>query len=159
MGGADIFRVELPASASSEIVIEESTPVYKTIDLRAPTDMDQVRVYLSADRTDGPLKRAIEELIKMQQELGNIEQRMLTTREQMQAYRTRMEELHAQVVSLRLVKSGGALMKNLEKKLADVSEKLSQATVDLAALEEKAMLVRVHFQDGVAELSLETASK
>jgi len=159
MGGADIFRVDVPAGASKELVIEESTPVYKTIDLRAPTDMDQVRVYLSAEGTDGPLKRSIEELIKMQQELGNIEQRMLTTRDQMQAYRTRMEELHAQVVSLRLVKSGGALMKNLEKKLGDVSEKLSQATVDLAALEEKAMLVRVHFQDGIAELSLETASK
>jgi hypothetical protein len=49
-------------------------------------------------------------------------------------------------------------MRNLEKKLQDVSDKLSQATVDLAALEEKAMLLRIHFQDGVAELSVEKKS-
>ena len=42
-----------------------------------------------------------------------------------------MNELHGQIVTLRLVKTGGALMKNLEKKLQDVSDKLSQATIDL----------------------------
>src|SRR5262249_2121084 len=153
----EVFRVDVPAGGSADLAIDESTPVYKTIDLRSPVDMDRVRVFLSSGTMQGPLARAIEELIKMQQELGNVEQRILTTREQMQAYRSRMDELHAQIVSLRLVKSGGALMKNLEKKLIDVSDKLSQATVDLAGLEEKAMLLRVHFQDGVAELSLEKA--
>jgi hypothetical protein len=158
IGGANLFRVELPASGSAELAIEESTPVFRTVDLRSPGDMDQVRVFLSAGAVEGPLKASIEDLIKTQQDLGNVEQRILTTREQMQAYRARMDELHAQVLSLRLVKTGAALMRNLEKKLQDVSDKLSQATVDLAALEEKAMLLRIHFQDGVAELSLEKKS-
>ena len=117
--------------------------------------MEQVRVYLSAGVVESTLKGSIEELIKMQQDLGNVEQRILTTRDQMQAYRTRMDELHAQVLTLRMVKTGNGLMRTLEKKLQDVSDKLSQSTLDLAALEEKAMLLRIHFQDGVAELSLE----
>jgi hypothetical protein len=158
IGPAHLFRVELPPSGSAELAIEESTPVFRTIDLRSPGDMDQVRVFLSAGALDGPLKASIENLLKTQQDLGNVEQRIATTREQMQAYRARMDELHAQVLSLRLVKTGAALMKNLEKKLEDVSNKLSQATIDLAALEEKAMLLRIHFQDGVAELSLEKKS-
>jgi hypothetical protein len=158
IGAANLFRVELPPSGSAELAIDESTPVFRTIDLRSPPDMDQVRVFLSAGAVEGPLKSSIEDLIKTQQDLGNIEQRILTTRDQMQAYRTRMDELHAQVLSLRLVKTGAALMRNLEKKLQDVSDKLSQTTVDLAALEEKAMLLRIHFQDGVAELSLEKKS-
>ncbi|HKQ68412.1 MAG TPA: OmpA family protein [Polyangiaceae bacterium] len=155
IGSAQLFRVELPANGAVELGVEESTPVFKTIDLRSPADMDQVRLYVSAGALESPLKGAIESLIKTQQEIGNVEQRILTNREQMQAYRARMDELHAQVVSLRLVKTGGALMKNLEKKLQDVSDKLSQATVDLAALEETAMLLRIRFQDGIAELSLE----
>ncbi len=155
IGAAHLFRVSVPAGGTTELVVEEATPVFKTVDLRSPGDMDQVRVYLSAGAVETPLKGAIEELIKMQQDLGNVEQRMLTTREQMQEYRTRMDELHGQVLSLRLVKTGSGLMRSLEKKLQDVSDKLSQSTLDLAALEEKAMLLRIHFQDGVAELSLQ----
>jgi hypothetical protein len=155
IGGAHLFRVTVPAGVTTELTIEEATPIFKTIDLRSPADMDQVRLYLSAGAVESPLKGAIEELIKMQQDLGNVEQHILTTRDQMQAYRTRMDELHAQVLSLHLVKTGNGLMRTLEHKLQDVSDKLSQATVDLAALEEKAMLLRIHFQDGVAELSLD----
>jgi hypothetical protein len=155
IGGAHLFRVTVPAGVTTELVVEEATPIFKTIDLRSPSDMDQVRVYLSAGAVETPLKGAIEELIKMQQDLGNVEQRIATTRDQMQAYRTRMDELHAQVLSLHLVRTGNGLMRTLEKKLQDVSDKLSQSTIDLAALEEKAMLLRIHFQDGVAELSLE----
>jgi hypothetical protein len=158
IGAAHLFKVELPPSGSAEFAIEEATPVFRTVDLRSPADMDQVRVFLSAGAIDGPLKASIESLVKTQQDLGNVEQRIATTREQMQAYRARMDELHAQVLSLRLVKTGASLMKNLEKKLQDVSDKLSQSTIDLAALEEKAMLLRIHFQDAVAELSLEKKS-
>jgi hypothetical protein len=156
LGSANLFRVDLAAGGDAELVVDESTPVYKTIDLRSPADMDQVRLYLSSGALgEAGLKGSLEELIKIQKNLGNVEQRIVTTREQMEAYRTRMNELHGQIVTLRLVKTGGALMKNLEKKLQDVSDKLSQATIDLAGLEEQAMLFRVHFQDGVADLSLE----
>ncbi len=155
IGQANLFRVEVPPSGSVDFSIEESTPVFKTIDLRSPIEMDQVRVYLSNGALEGPLKASIADLIKTQQDLGDVEQRILTMKEQMQAYRTRMDELHAQVVTLRLVKTGASLMKNLEKKLQEVGDKLSQSTLDLAALEERAMLLRIHFQDGVAELSLD----
>jgi len=155
IGGAHLFRVDVPANGHSEFAIEEATPVYKTIDLRSPADMDKVRLYLSSGAIEGPLKGSILDLMKTQQDLGNLEQRIMTTRDQMKAYRTRMDELHEQIVNLRAVKTGGNLMRNLEKKLQEVSDRLSQATTDLAGLEEKAMLLRIHFQDGVAELTLE----
>jgi hypothetical protein len=155
VGGAHLFKVIAAPNGTSELTIEESTPVFKTVDIRSAADMEQVRVYLSGGEVPEALKKPLEDLIKLQQEIGNIEQRISTLREQMQAYRTRMDELHAQVVTLRLVKGGGTLMKNLEKKLSEVSDRLSQATIDLAGYEEKAMLLRIRFQDGVAELSLE----
>ena len=65
------------------------------------------------------------------------------------------QRVHAQLVTLKAVKTAGPLMGHLEKKLQEVSEKLSKATVDVVTLQEKQMLARVELQTGIAELSLE----
>jgi len=57
-----------------------------------------------------------------------------------------------------VVKTAGPLMQNLEKKLAEVSDKLTKATLDLVTLQEQLMVARIRFQDGVADLSLEKSS-
>lgn len=155
LGAAHLFRLEVPATGKAEVVVEESTPVFKTTDLRSSVGMEMVRVFLSSGTAEGPLKAAVAELVKLQQEIGNIEQRIETMREQMGEYRARMDELHAQIVTLRAVKTAGPLMQSLEKKLAEVSDKLSKATIDLVAQQEKLMVARIRFQDGVADLSLE----
>lgn len=67
----------------------------------------------------------------------------------------RMDELHAQLVTLKAVKTAGPLMAHLEKKLQEVSEKLSKATVDVVSLQEKAMVARISFQTGVGDLTLD----
>jgi hypothetical protein len=155
IGGAHLFRVELEPHASSDVVIEESTPVFKSTDIRTPVGLDLVKVYLSSAAVEGPLKNAVSDLLKLHQEMSKLEQQVATLREQMGEYRARMDELHAQIVTLRAVKTAGPIMGHLEKKLAEVSDKLSRATVDLVGLEEKQMVTRVRFQDGVAELSMD----
>jgi hypothetical protein len=155
IGAAHLFRVEVEPNGKTEVVIEEATPLFKTTDLRSPGGMELVKVYLSSGASEGPLKTAVGALLKLQQEIGNLEQRIGTMREQMNEYRARMDELHAQVVTLKVVKTAGPLMQNLEKKLAEVSDKLSRSTIDLVGLQEKLMVARIAFQDGVADLSLE----
>lgn len=156
LGDAHLFRVEVAAGAKTEVTIEEATPVFKTTDIRSPAGMDMVRVYLSSAAVEGPLKKAVDELLRLHTELANLEQQIATMREQMAEYRTRMDELHAQIVTLRAVKTtGGNLLGHLEKKLQEVSEKLSKATVDLVTLQERQMVARVRFQDGVADLTLD----
>ncbi len=71
-------------------------------------------------------------------------------------YRLRTDELHAQLVTLKAVKTAGPLMTHLEKKLREVSEKISKATVDVVSLQEKQMVARIQFQTGVGDLSLES---
>lgn len=56
---------------------------------------------------------------------------------------------------LRMVRTGGPLMASLEKKLQEMSDKLSKGTIDVVGLEEKRMLARIKFEDGVADLTLE----
>jgi hypothetical protein len=155
VSGADLYRVEVDGFGKQEVQLEETTPIYRTADLRTPDGMGLVRAYLTSAVVNGPLKGQVEELVRTQKEIADDEQRIQTTREQMGEYRQRMDELHAQIVTLRAVKTAGPLMTNLEKKLAEVSDKLSKATVDVVSLEERLMLARIKFQDGVADLSLE----
>ena len=156
MGLAHLFRVELAPKGKTEVAIEEETPVFKTTDVRATDGMDLVRVYLLSAAGNEALRKQVAELLKLQKETANIEQQIETTREQMQEYRTRMDELHGQILSLREVRTGAVLLTALEKKMKDISDKVSGATIALVNLQETLMISRVHFQDAVAELTLET---
>jgi hypothetical protein len=158
MGQAHLFRVELGPKAKTEVEIEEVTPVFKTTDVRAADGMDLVKVYLSSVATNVALRNQVNEILKLQKETASIEQQIETTREQMQEYRSRMDELHGQILSLREVRTGAALLKALEKKMQDISDKVSGATIALVNLQETLMISRVHFQDAVAELTLENAA-
>ena len=159
MGEAYLFKIEVPAGAKVDVDIEEETPLFKSTDIRSSVGMEMVRAFLSTAAVTGKLKDSVGKLLDLQKEIGNLEQRITTSREQMNEYRSRMDELHAQIVTLKLVKSAGPLMQSLEKKMQEVSDRLSKATIDLVALQEKLMLARISFQDGVAELSLETESQ
>jgi hypothetical protein len=154
-GGAELYRVEIDGLGKEQVVIEEATPVYRTADLRTDEGRELVRAYVSSAAVQGPLKAQVEELMRTQKEMADTEQRIATVREQMGEYRQRMDELHAQVLTLRAVRTAGPLMASLEKKLQEVSDRLSKATIDVVALEEKLMLGRIKFQDGVADLSLD----
>jgi hypothetical protein len=159
LGEAYLFRVQIEPSAKTELTIEESTPVFSTTDIRSPEGMGLVRAYLSSAAVDGPLKKQVDDLLHLNTEMTNIEQKIATTRDQMAEYRTRMDELHAQIVTLRAVKAtSGALLNNLEKKLSEITDKLSKATVAVVGFQEQLMVARIRFQDGVAELSLENKS-
>ena len=155
IGGANLYCVELAPGAKKDIVVDEQTPEFKTIDVRSTDGMDLVRVFLSPSALEGPLKAEVSTLLKLQQDIGNIEQRISTVRDQMQEYRARMDELHAQIVTLRAVKTAGPLMQSLERKLQEVGDHLSKSTVEVVSLQEKLMVARVRFQDGVADLTLD----
>lgn len=155
IGGADLFRVDVPAGGHTELVLEEATPVSRTCDIRTVPGMDLVRAYLSSAAATGPLKDQVTALLQAHQEMARLDQQITGTREQMNDYRGRMDELHAQLVTLKAVKTAGPLMGHLAKKLQEVSDALSKATMDVVTLQEKLTVARIRFQDGVADLSLE----
>lgn len=155
LGAAHLFRVALPAHGKVEVPIEAATPVFKTTDIRAASDLALIRAYVSTGVVDTRMKAAIESLLKLHREAADIEAQIGTVHEQMAEYRARMDELHAQIVTLKLVKTAGPLLVSLEKKMKEMSDRLSEATLKVVGLKEQQMVARVHFQDGVAELSFE----
>jgi hypothetical protein len=155
VGGAQLFRIEVPGHGKTEISIDEATPVFRTTDIRTNAGLELVRVHLTKSAVDPRLKTAVDELLKLNTEMANIDQRITLVREQQAEYRARMDELHVQLVTLKAVKTAGPMMTALEKKMQEMSDKVSKATVELVTLQEKLMVTRIKFQDGVAELSLE----
>jgi len=155
LGAANLFRVVLEPHAKTEVTIEEATPVFRTIDVRTPAGIEQVRLYLTHAVIEGPLKQRVDDLLKLNKDMADIDQKIQTTREQMGEYRERMDELHNQIFTLKAVKLAGPLMNNLQNKLSEISDRLSKATIDVVSFQEQLMVARIHFQDGVADLTLE----
>jgi hypothetical protein len=154
LGTAYLFRIEVPGSGKTELVIEEETPVTRSADLRTQAGVGLVAAYVSEAAVDAGLKDAVHGVEKLHKEVATVDEQMETLREQMGEYRTRMDELHAQIVTLKLVKTAGPLMQGLEKKLGEVSDKLSKSTLELVALQERRMVAKVKLEDAVAELTL-----
>ncbi|MFO0664131.1 MAG: DUF4139 domain-containing protein [Polyangiaceae bacterium] len=157
LGGATLFRVSLTPGEKKEISIEEHTPVFRTTDIRTPHGLEQIRLFVSEGAQTETVKTKLTEIIRLNSDIGKIEEQIATTREQMGEYRQRMDELHAQIVTLKAVRTAGPLMQNLEKKLSEVSERLSKATVEVVSLEEKRMVARIRLQDAISEITIEKA--
>ena len=105
VGNADLYRIDVDGYGKKEVSLEEATPVYRTADIRSPDGLELVKAYLSSAAVEGPLKAQVGELVKMQQEIGNVEQHIASLHDQMAEYRQRMDELHAQIVTLRMVRT------------------------------------------------------
>jgi len=154
LGEAYLFKVDLDAGAKVDVDVEEETPVLRSTDIRSAEGMGEIKAFVTSAALVGPIKDEVAELVKLQEGIDNTEQRIKTLRDQMGEFRERMDELHAQIVTLKLVKTAGPLMKGLEDKLGEVSDKLSKETIDVVALEEQLMVTKIQFQDKVAELNL-----
>jgi hypothetical protein len=66
----------------------------------------------------------------------------------------RSGELHAQIAALRAVRTGGELMQTLRTRLAEVSDRIQKATIEIVDTQEQLMLARVKFQNQLADLRL-----
>jgi hypothetical protein len=63
------------------------------------------------------------------------------------------------VVTLKAVKTGGDIMQTLKTRLAEMSNRIQKATIDIVDTQEKLMLARVKFQNQLADLRLTDLTK
>jgi len=156
-GEAHLFRVKLAAGKTETITIEESTPLVKTIDVRTPEGMALVRAYIEADQdtVDARFAEPMKKLLAIHSEMADIAQGIEAARERVEEYRVRSAELQGQIVSLDGVRGGNTLLRHLQQKLKEMSDRIQKDTIAIVDMQQQLMLARVRFQDGVAELSFE----
>jgi hypothetical protein len=154
-GDARLYAVKLEAGQTQEVVIEESTPLQRTVDLRAPEGLDLVRAWLQVPSTDKTVAAQMQQILALHGEMAKQEETIDHLRERQAEFRSRATELQEQIFSLKLVRTAGSLMAHLQTKMKDTSEQVQKATVNIVDAQEKLMLARVKFQDALAELTLE----
>jgi hypothetical protein len=155
IGDAHLFKVALKPNEVKTILISEATPMEKTLDLNADVTLSMMRVYVEAADGNADLKAQLKNLLGIHKNLIDLAQGQESLRRRLGDYKERMDELHAQILTLQAVKTGGDLMTHLKSKMKDISSRVQKTTIELVDHEEKIMLARVRFQDSLADLTLE----
>ncbi|HEV8246451.1 MAG TPA: hypothetical protein VGP93_11815, partial [Polyangiaceae bacterium] len=84
-----------------------------------------------------------------------LDEKLSTVGAQAAMYRTRVDELNVQLVTLRKVPQAAELSRKLAKKMDEISERLQQVTLQAAGIEGERLTRRVALEDKLAELTLE----
>ncbi len=153
---AYLFPVKVGANASSNLRIEESTPIQKTVDIRTASGIGELALYLSvaAARLDAETRQRLEQIVGQHRAMAALEERRQTADLQSQTYRDRIDELNAQLVSLKRVPQAQTLSRNLAQKMDDISQRLQKLTLQIADLDAQLLAERVSLEDRLAELTL-----
>jgi hypothetical protein len=158
LGDATLFEIDLAAGETKDIEIAEATPLTRTLDLASPTTLDMMKIFVESPNPSPELKKQLQALLAIHREVVDTGERIINLRQRAGEYRERMDELNDQIVSLRKVKKAGALMKSLQDKMVEISDRVQKTTIDIVDSQEQLMLAKVRFQDALAELTLPDAA-
>jgi len=157
IGDAHLFAIKLKAGEVQHIEIAEATPMQRTLDLNADVTLDMMKVYVEMPDGTPELKEQLRKLLAIHKSLVDLTEEQVSLRRRLGDYKDRMDDLHAQILTLQAVKTGSDLMSHLKTKMRDISDRVQKTTISLVDQEEKIMLARVRFQDSLAELTLPDA--
>jgi hypothetical protein len=157
VGDSHLFEVDLGAGETKYVTIAEATPMQRTLSLDSQAALDMMRVFVEEPDASPELKKQIVALLDTQRTAADLVDRIETLRDQLAEYRARAGELHAQLVTLKLVKSGGELMSQLRARLADTSDRTQKTTLAIVDAQEKLMLTRLKFANQLGDLRLTDA--
>jgi len=156
LGGAYLFAVNVPPNESVKLSIEESTPMQKSLDIRSAGGIEELGLFLhSASKLEPELAAKLAHIVERHRAMVALDERLLTIQSQSNVYRERIEEINAQLVSLRRVTQAGELSRHLAKKMEEISQRLQKTTIDAADLQAKRLTERVAMEDQLSELTLE----
>ena len=159
VGDSQLFELTLAPKETATVAIAEATPVTRTFELSSEQALGMMKVYIEEPTASPALKTKLAALLATHRGAADLIDKIQTLREQLAEYRARAGELHAQIVTLKAVKTGGELMQSLRGKLDETSTKIQKLTIAVVDAQEQLMLARVKFQNQLAELKLEDATK
>ncbi len=154
LGGAHLFPVMVKPGESLELAIEEWAPIETTVDIRTDQGIKAIGLYLRKADIDPKLQAALRDIVERHTKSADMEERIGVLAEQMAVYRTRVNEINVQLVTLRKVPQAARLRRHLSKKMEEISDKLQDATMELTDLKAQLMTLQIELQDKLAELTL-----
>jgi hypothetical protein len=157
VGDSHLFEVDVAPGGKQVVDIAEATPMQRTLDLNVDGTLEMMKMYVDSPIGTPALKAQLDNVLAIHKQLADLAEKSTSLRRQRDEYRERSDELHNQIVTLQLVKTGGELMTHLKDKMRDVSDRVQKATIGIVDAEEQMMLARVKLQDALAEMTLPDA--
>ena len=158
VGDSQLFQITLEPGSTKYIDIAEAAPVQRTFELSSDDALGMMKVYIDEPDATPELKKQIEALLATHRGEDDIRDKIKTLRDQLGELQMREGELHAQIVTLRAVKTGGELMATLRSKLAETSDRIQKTTIAIVDAQEQLMLQRVKFANQLVDLHLTDAT-
>ncbi len=156
-GEAYLFEVDIPGNTTRTYEIREETPIQRSVDLRTGIGVELVRAYVTSPGANARFAKQMAKVLADYDAMDRHRLEIESLRDRMGEYRARMDELHTQIMSLKSVKTGGALMRHLQKKMTEISGRVQKATLAIVEHQQQLMLAKIRFQDAIAELTLAEA--
>ncbi len=157
LGDASLYSIDVGPGESRTFELAEATPMTRTLDLSQEVSLDMLKVWVEAPEPTDELKGQLKSLLAVHRDMIDLQTKIDSLHVRLGDYRERMDELHGQILTLQAVKTSGDLMTHLKSKMAEISDKVQKATIEVVDTEEKLMLTRVKFQDALADLHLPDA--
>ena len=154
VGDSQLFEVDLGPGETKYVTIAEATPVQRSMQLGSDEALAMMKVYVDEPEASPELKKQITALLATHREAADLVDKIQTLQEQLGEYRARAGELNAQLVTLKMVKTGGELMASLRARLAETSDRTQKATLAIVDAREKLMLAKLKFGNQLADLRL-----
>ncbi|NVB80503.1 MAG: hypothetical protein HOV81_19070 [Kofleriaceae bacterium] len=154
VGDSDLFEIDLAPHETKYVTIAEATPVERSMQLGSTEALDMMKVFIDEPDASADLKSQVKALLDTNKSAADLTDKISTLRDQLAEYRQRSGELHAQLVTLKLVKTSGDLMAALRARLAETTDRMQKATIAIVDAQEQLMLTRVKFQNQLADLRL-----
>jgi hypothetical protein len=158
---AYLIPVQIPANAAATLKLEEATPISKSVDIRTDAGVAELALFLtaSAARLEPAARASLEQVVELHRQMAALEEKRRTAELQSETYRERIDELGAELVSLRKVAQAQALSRNLAQKMDELSQRLQKLTLSLADIDGHILTARVTLEDRLAELTLGQSKK
>jgi hypothetical protein len=156
-GDAHLFRIELAPRETKRVEIAMATPVQRTFDLGADDTLAMIKMFVELPDGDAGIKDQLRKALALHKRLVDLTVEQTSLRRRLDDYKQRLDDLHAQIVTLQAVRTGNDLMAHLKLKMTEMSDRVQKTTISIVDQEQKIMLSRVQFQDAVSDLSLPDA--
>jgi hypothetical protein len=158
---AYLIPVKIGPNSCEKLTLEEATPIKKSVDIRSAGGVAELKLFLqaSAARLDPNTRASLEQVVELNRRMAELEEKRRTAELQSETYRTRIDELNGQLVSLRRVSQAQALSHSLAQKMDELSQRLQKLTLAVADIDGQILAQRVTLEDRLAELTLDKKSE
>ncbi len=157
--GDDVLvPVRVEAGKRARLALTEAMPIETALDLRSAEGAITVKRFIESGRAPPALAQQLQRLVSAHDASRTIVEKLVTEEEHVDALRTRVNELRAQLTLLRKVKEAKSLSSQLAERMRAVGNDLDAALLRVSTLHNDHLEARIQLSTLLADLALDSQS-